>query len=178
MDLKSGVYSIVNRLNKKIYIGSTVNFIYRKWIHFNDPKISSPHLQNAIKKYGIENFEFTILEEIEPIKEKLLEREQYYLDLYKSYEEDKGYNICHIAGSRLGSVQSEETRKKISIGRLGKTKGIPKLPRTKEHTENHRRALLGKKLAPRTEIHKQHIKESWILRRKKYGTNGRKKRGD
>jgi group I intron endonuclease len=46
---------------------------------------------------------------------KFISREQYYLDLLKPE-----YNILKIAGSRLGSIQSEATNIKISIAHKGK----------------------------------------------------------
>lgn len=45
-----------------------------------------------------------MLEECEPIKEVLLAREQYYIDTLKPE-----YNICPVAGSRLGSKAFAET---------------------------------------------------------------------
>jgi group I intron endonuclease len=43
-----------------------------------------------------------------------ISREQYYLDLLKP-----DYNICKMAGSRLGAKQSEETKIKIGIVQKG-----------------------------------------------------------
>lgn len=51
-------------------------------------------LFRASKKYGAGNFSFEIIEECLPIKEILLSREQYYLDLY-----DPDYNILKTARS-------------------------------------------------------------------------------
>jgi group I intron endonuclease len=45
----------------------------------------------------------------------LIKREQYYINLLKPK-----YNIMKIAGSRLGSGHTEETRAKMSILRTGK----------------------------------------------------------
>ena len=62
-------------------------------------------------KYGYFNFNLEILEYCN--KELLLEREQYYLDLYKPE-----YNICKIAGSSKGRIVKDPTRLKLRHARL------------------------------------------------------------
>jgi hypothetical protein len=63
-------------------------------------------IDRAILKYGFSNFALEILEYCEVTK--LLEREQYYLDLLKPE-----YNIVEIAGSTLGYKHTEESLKKM-----------------------------------------------------------------
>ncbi len=73
----SGIYKILNKSNNKCYIGSTINFNDRRNLHFSKLKRGKHHsiiLQRAYDKYGIDNFEFIILEECE--NDNLLEREQ------------------------------------------------------------------------------------------------------
>lgn len=94
----SGIYKILNKSNNKCYIGSTVNFSNRKYLHFSRLKRGRHHsiiLQRAYDKYGIDNFQFIILEECK--NDNLLEREQYYFDKYHPE-----YNIAKIAGNNLG----------------------------------------------------------------------------
>ena len=110
--LNSGIYAVVNLVNNKRYIGQAVNFNRRKSEHFGNGN-SNIHLQRAMAKYGRQNFEFIILEYIEPIKEKLDSAEQRYLDFYKD-RWDRLYNISPTAGSTTGCKLSEETRKKLS----------------------------------------------------------------
>ena len=111
--MASGVYQIRNTINDKIYIGSSIN-IEKRWVRHKRDLVKgnhrNRHLQRAWNKYGEENFEFSILEECEPIKEILLEKEQYYLNKLRPQ-----YNILPIAGSPLGVVRSEEMRLKMSI---------------------------------------------------------------
>lgn len=88
-----GIYKITNKINQKIYIGLSRN-IEKRWkehknIAFN---IKSPqynkHLYKAIRKYGIENFEFTVLEEC--LENELSQKEIYYIKQFNSFLE--GYN--------------------------------------------------------------------------------------
>jgi group I intron endonuclease len=74
-----GIYRITNKLNGKCYIGQSVN-IKRRWIehrliHRNH---DAPTLKRAFKKYGIENFDFKILELCEV--DKLYDREIYWIE--------------------------------------------------------------------------------------------------
>ena len=125
--MKSGIYHIKNKTNNKKYIGSAIDLKSRFRTHVYNLKNNlhhSKHLQNAWNKYGSENFEFVILECVE--KEKLIEREQYYLDLFKSYREE--YNSCPVAGSPLGTKQSPETIMK----KIAKIKGLKRSEETRD----------------------------------------------
>lgn len=93
MEIISGIYKITNLINKKIYIGQSTD-IYRRW---NEHKSRSQSLLNndsncplyvAMRKYGIKNFKFEIIEQIEYLK--LNEREIYWIAYYNSY--NNGYN--------------------------------------------------------------------------------------
>ena len=55
------IYLIENLINCKKYIGQTTNFQSRKNSHKNDSKFKTTPLYQSIRKYGWNNFEFTIL---------------------------------------------------------------------------------------------------------------------
>jgi group I intron endonuclease len=138
MDRISGIYNILCLTNQKIYIGSSKNIGERLRIHERDIKKGkhhSVHLQRAWNQYGKESFEYFCIEKSEI--EFLIEREQYWMDKYESYNKNKGYNINRTAGSCLGNILSEEHKKKISLAHKGKI--IPKSVRekiSKTHKEN------------------------------------------
>ena len=94
-----GIYCIENTINHKKYIGSSLD-IYDRWKHhkasLRGNRHHSIHLNNAWNNYGENSFEFYIIEKCK--KEKLIEREQHFIDLYKSYDKHYGYNIQPIAG--------------------------------------------------------------------------------
>lgn len=116
---KSGIYRLNNIITGKSYIGSSVSLARRFSNYYslgylkNHTKNGFSFLNNSLLKYGYSNFSIDILEYCE--SSLCISREQYYLDLLKPE-----YNICPIAGSRLGSKQSEETKAKIRANNLGK----------------------------------------------------------
>lgn len=88
-----GIYKIENLINHKCYIGQSVR-IKGRW---RDEILASKNqkdksyeypLQRAMRKYGINNFSFEILELCPRIK--LNERERYWVKFYDSYY--NGYN--------------------------------------------------------------------------------------
>lgn len=107
----SGIYIIKNIKNNKCYIGSSSNIRGRIWMHKNmlkNNKHHSSYLQNSYNKYGMNNFTFQTIEECSI--EKLIEREQYWIDNNNSQ-----YNICKIAYSTTGIKHSELVKKNKSI---------------------------------------------------------------
>lgn len=109
------IYAIKNLKNNKLYIGSAVDLKDRWWLHKYQLYLNKHHnryLQRAYNKYEMENFDFIILELVEN-KNELLNREQFWLDFYRSYERDKGYNAYSIAGSALGHKHNEKTKAKM-----------------------------------------------------------------
>jgi group I intron endonuclease len=116
MNLKqSGIYQIRNLVNGKVYVGSAVNIerrLYRHKYQLHNNKHDNEYLQRSWNKYGENIFAFEVLEFVKDA-EVLLEREQYWLDLFKSYVRENGYNICPKAGNSSGTRHSEETKRLI-----------------------------------------------------------------
>ena len=109
----TGIYKILNLVNGKMYIGSAIDIKNRWYRHKTKLKYSKHHsikLQRSYNKHGIENFIYEVIEECE--KEKLIEREQFFIDLYNSYKE--GYNCTKKSNSRLGIKHSNKSIKKMS----------------------------------------------------------------
>ena len=120
--VRSGVYSITNEVNGKFYIGSSADVDQRWASHrhsFRHPPLYNSRLQSAVGKYGIENFTFAMVEECEPIRAVLLEREQHHLDTLKPQ-----YNILPTAGSNLGFKQPPSFYEK-RCGLEPWNKGVP-----------------------------------------------------
>lgn len=94
----TGIYKFENLINGHKYIGQAKDITRRYKNHLtranndfaSNTEYNSP-LHRAIRKYGIENFSFSIVEEC--TEENLNEREIYWIEHYKSYDKTKGYNI-------------------------------------------------------------------------------------
>ena len=80
----SGIYKITRLKTNEIYIGKSTNIKNRWQQHaksvFNCGTISHSILHKTMEKDGIENFTFELLEEVP--KEKLSEREKYWIQFY------------------------------------------------------------------------------------------------
>lgn len=86
-----GVYRLLNVLNGKSYVGSSVCLEKRKATHFlllKQGKSSSPKLQNAYNAYGAASFVFEVLEECE--ESELQDCELKWIDTFDCVE--VGYN--------------------------------------------------------------------------------------
>lgn len=92
-----GIYKITNTTNNKIYVGQSVYIQRRINAHkstaFNglDPSYNHP-LYCSIRKYGVDNFLFEIIEECSI--EKLNIREKFWIDYYDSMVPN-GYNLAY-----------------------------------------------------------------------------------
>lgn len=90
-----GIYKVTNQINGKIYVGQSVDIEARFRRHksgpFNEKDTSfHSHFYSAIRKYGLQNFVFEIVEEC--AQKDLDEREQYWIAHWDSYNPAKGYN--------------------------------------------------------------------------------------
>jgi len=113
-----GIYKITSTVTGKFYIGSAVN-IKRRWAEHRSKlganKHGNRHLQNSWNKHGADSFTFEVLEYCG--KERLIEREQFYID-----NEKPAYNILPTAGNSLGLKLTDEAKRKISEAMKGKVK--------------------------------------------------------
>ena len=111
------IYMLLNIKTKKFYIGSAAHYGNRMAHHITylrRGKHKNIFLQRAWNKYGEESFEYYILEEVNLSINTLLNREQYYLDFYKPYDQIIGYNLCSLASrNRFGMKMPESAKKKI-----------------------------------------------------------------
>lgn len=128
-----GIYKITNLVNGKLYVGSATNLRKRiKSDHIRELRNNrhiNKHLQNSWNKYGENNFEFEVIEEIQD-KNKLIEREQYWIDQY-DFEKEL-YNQCPIANSSLGYKHTEESIIKMSKAKKGKNNRLYGKTRTEK----------------------------------------------
>lgn len=106
-----GIYKIENLINGKIYIGQSVDIEYRFKNHKSEsfnPKSNAydTAIHRAIRKYGVDNFSFEIIEECE--QDQLHEREIYWIDYYNSF--GNGYNLTN-GGEGVPTINIKQTQK-------------------------------------------------------------------
>ena len=84
------IYQIINDINDKIYIGKTERSIEERWNEHcracNYTHYEKRPLYSAMKKYGIEHFHISLLEETDNPEE----RETYWIEQKQSFKH--GYN--------------------------------------------------------------------------------------
>lgn len=118
------IYRILNKINGKSYIGSTNN-VERRFkehigaAHWTKSDSYNYPLQSAFRKYGIDNFNFLILEEVSI--DKTPEREQYWIKYYNTLTNSGyGYNQtleteCALRDPELHQKQIDKIGKRCAL---------------------------------------------------------------
>lgn len=111
------IYRITNKINKKIYIGQTIQGIKKRWWqHRYEAKKDKQLLliSRAIKKYNESNF---IIEEIDKCdsQEELNYFETYWIDYFDATNKKIGYNIKYGGGRNQISDYERLKRAKFFI---------------------------------------------------------------
>ena len=120
-----GVYKITNNVNGKVYIGQAEDIELRWKQHVKASKRGENSvLYRAMRKYGVENFSFEVVEECSV--EELKEKEIYYIGEFNSYihaENSQGYNMTLGGDGVKGWNPTEEQREKMSQAKKLYTEG-------------------------------------------------------
>ena len=115
---KIDIYRFINNINGKCYVGSSINLGTRLTTYFSRKgmysrlKAKRSFIYDALLKYGYDDFTLEILEYCNI--DILIEREQYYINHFKSE-----YNILKATNSRLGIKHSLEIRILMSNKKKG-----------------------------------------------------------
>lgn len=131
------IYKFENKLNGKIYIGQSrcIERRYESHVYCDNPKYE---LDRAIKKYGIDNFNYDILEtfnttNLDEVNKWMDEREDYYIQFYNCLNPN-GYNLL---SNRHHPEFCELTRERISTSCLGNKNGFY----GRKHSEETRKRM-------------------------------------
>lgn len=146
----------------KVYVGITSQKPEARWFNGRGYCYNT-HFYNAILKYGWDNFQHIIVEE-NLSQEKACELEIDLIKKYKSNNPKYGYN--HSTGgdlSAVGTVISEETRKKLSKASKGRKLSESAKEKVRIANSGPNNHHYGKHLS---EEHRKHISDA--LRGKKY----------
>jgi len=112
------IYKVHNKLNGKIYIGQTSSDIKQR-VCEHLMIGGSPVFHKALKKYGIENFDASVIDTAEN-REELNEREKYWIKFYDC-KAPNGYNLSDGGSGPTGYIWTEEQKKDHRKDLKGKT---------------------------------------------------------
>lgn len=183
------IYCITNKIDGKVYVGLTTDLRSRLCKHFSEARNNRGYrLHEAIREYGEDNFETSVLCYCASLEEAL-EREMEYVNLFDSnfngYNSTLGGNTspynteeslesmkAKVSKALMGRSLSEETKQKLRAGALGRKhtdeakgkmsqsrKGKPLSEKNKIGISN---ALKGRVF---TETQKQNMKQAAITAR-------------
>jgi len=144
------VYRRTNTQNGKVYIGKTTRTVAQRWTNLlaEVKRGSTNPIHNAIRKYGAGSFVTDILYEAKTFEE-LTAMEIFFIVLHQSHKSENGYNLT-LGGDgaspgelnpmwgkthtdevkaaqrtrRLGTKQTEKTKKKIGDAVRGEKNGF------------------------------------------------------
>jgi len=103
-----GIYIIENKINNKKYVGSSIDIKVRLMKHkysLRRKYHDNNYLQNSYNKHGEDNFSFKILKIC--TEKDLIDRENYYINLYESNDLSKGYNLATVNEFRRNNYNKE-----------------------------------------------------------------------
>ena len=150
-----GIYAIYNIYNGKIYIGSALDMTRRYNKHIRTLILGTHHnghLQSAWNNDGEDAFVFFPILFCE--KDEVKDKEQWWIDFYKSYDNRHGYNISRSTiAPMLGRRHSDESRLSMSKSRKG-------VPHTKEGYKKIGDSQKGRKFSEERIVNMSEIAKS------------------
>lgn len=108
-----GIYKYQNKLNGHVYIGQSIDITQRQYNHkssaFNQKAQDyNSQFHQAIRKYGLENFDFEVIAELTPeeyTRQTLNQLEIFFIKYYDSFH--NGYNASE-GGDKVNNAHSGE----------------------------------------------------------------------
>jgi group I intron endonuclease len=126
------IYQALNKVNEKVYVGMTTKSLDRR-IHEHFLSKNKGYFQLALGKYGLDSFEFTVLDKAESRKD-LGQKEIFWIDQLNCVYPN-GYNLTgggdglvnpslaarkKMSESRKDTKPSDTTRAKMSLSQRGR----------------------------------------------------------
>lgn len=123
------IYLITNLLNNKKYVGQTIKSPKDRWKEhiyrgLSNRWYETSAITKAIHKYGVNNFDFQVIEECD--KYLLNEREEYWIQYYDTF--NNGYNSTKGGQLNGGYKYSFDNVKLIDeYNKLGSVRKVAKI---------------------------------------------------
>lgn len=163
------VYKFTNKVSKKVYVGVTTKTLEeRLFAHLNKANREKSAFQTALKKYGVESFNYEVIDTASS-KEELFEKETMWIKILNCVSPN-GYNLT-IGGGGIVEMLPE-IREKISKSKTGKS--IPKLKgrvRSQEERSKISKSLGGSKIIAQHKYSNSYYILETVQDGKNYGFN-------
>lgn len=151
------IYVVENDINDKLYIGQTIN-PHVRWKAHMHKVLHTSVVNKAIKKYGVNHFDFVLLEAC-PSVEELNKREVYWIESLGTLAPD-GYNLTRGGSS---DIPGEVARRRMSVWQKGKRKWSSE--QRKRISDFHKGKILSKKT-------REKMSENSLYRKKLFCVHG------
>ena len=141
------IYGWYNTLTDMWYIGQTIDEKRRFKTHINDAihKKDNTKFHNALRKYGLDNFVYCVLED-NVLKENLNMKEIEWIEEFDSFY--NGYNLT--TGGDTNYIVSEEYRRKLSESLKGKSSWNKGISMNEESKKKLSESLKGRVISTET----------------------------
>lgn len=147
--------------NGKRYIGQTSKEPERRWKN-GWGYCRQPLFSKAIKKYGWENFRHEVLA-VCCYQSTADYLERHYIDTFKTFSRDGGYNLTFGGGGASGHIVSEEMKQHLR--ELAKKRGISPAQRRAMDEAHRKNGYKGRRLSQEERKHLSDIHKgegNWI----------------
>jgi group I intron endonuclease len=160
------VYKATNKINGKCYIGKTSRPLKKRiyqHIFVAAHNTSNSIFHRALRKYGVGNFKWEIIEKCES-EEALNLAEELYIRQFNSYAPNKeGYNATYGGEGSAGRILGSETKIKMSLSSIGQiawNRGLTK--KSDRRVLNYSRKLTGEKHSNGRKKNQSIARKEWI----------------
>lgn len=152
------LYWHINKINNKVYVGITCQKCINRWNNGKGYK-KQKLFNNAIQKYGWDNFEHKIMHE-NISKEKACILERAYISFFKKRK--LSYNASNGGEANDGWNQIEEVLKKLSESKKGENNPIYGKSISEETRKKKSKSLKGHTISEETRKKISESRKGWI----------------
>lgn len=161
LEIYGVIYKLVNKKNKKVYIGQTTMGFEKRYSYMGEYDIErvykfhkynkdnnkyyNCHLLSSIEKYGFNNFDVEKIFDIAFSQQELDIKEQMWISIYDSFK--NGYNRCEGGNGIKGYIHTEKWKEEHSKRMLGENNPFYGKNHTEETKEKLSDCFKGKKLS-------------------------------
>lgn len=152
------LYWHINKINNKVYVGITCQKCINRWNNGKGYK-KQKLFNNAIQKYGWDNFEHKIMHE-NISKENACILERAYISFFKKRK--LSYNASNGGETNDGWNQTEEVRKKLSESKKGEKNPMYGKNVSEETRKKKSKSLKGRTISEETRKKMSESRKGWI----------------